>query len=155
MAGLVNDFLSHARIAVVGVSREPKGHGANSVYRRLRSHGYSVFAVNPSASSVEGDVCYRDLASIPSTVDGVILGTGPARAEAIVRECHMLGIKRVWMHRGPVPGSVSPTAVRYCADNGIAVIAGGCPLMYAPTSDLGHRCMRWFLERSGSVPRNV
>ncbi|MDE3113464.1 MAG: CoA-binding protein [Chloroflexota bacterium] len=155
MPGLVKDFLSHPRIAVIGVSRAAKGHGANAVYQRLRSHGYSVFAVNPNAETVEGDACYRDLASIPSGVDGVVIGTAPGRAEAIARECYALGIKRVWMHRGPVPGSVSPGAVEFCRSKGMSVIAGGCPLMYAPIGDLGHRCMRWFLERSGSVPTGI
>lgn len=35
-------FLSHQRIAVTGVSRSPKTHGANVVYRRLRASGYDV-----------------------------------------------------------------------------------------------------------------
>lgn len=35
-------FLSNKRIAVTGVSRKPKGHGSNTVYKRLREHGYEV-----------------------------------------------------------------------------------------------------------------
>ena len=42
-------FLAHRRIAVTGVSRSPKDHGANVVYRRLRDRGYDVVAVNPHA----------------------------------------------------------------------------------------------------------
>ena len=41
-------FLAHKRIAVTGVSRNPKGHGGNIVYQRLRERGYEVFAVNPT-----------------------------------------------------------------------------------------------------------
>lgn len=151
----VSDFLSQSRIAVVGVSRDPQAHAANGVYRRLRSHGYTVFAVNPHADRIEGDVCYPDLASIPSTVDGVVIGTSPEHAETVVKVCHAIGIKRVWMHQGPVAGSVSPVAVDYCRAHGMSVIPGGCPLMYAPTSDIGHRCMRWFLERTGKVPTGI
>ena len=40
-------FLSNKRIAVTGVSRHPKGHGSNAVYKRLRERGYEVFAINP------------------------------------------------------------------------------------------------------------
>ena len=43
-----SDFLAKKRVAVTGVSRDPKGHGSNVVYQRLRSRGYEVFAVNPT-----------------------------------------------------------------------------------------------------------
>ena len=56
------EFLSHKRVAVTGVSRTASGHGANTVYKRLRDRGYEVFAVNPNAEVVEGDPCYRRLA---------------------------------------------------------------------------------------------
>ena len=42
------EFLADKRIAVTGVSRTPKTHGSNNVYRRLRERGYQVFAVNPN-----------------------------------------------------------------------------------------------------------
>ena len=58
-------FLANKRIAVTGVSRTPKTHGSNNVYKRLRQSGYEVFAVNPNADEVEGDPAYQDLKSIP------------------------------------------------------------------------------------------
>lgn len=68
-------FLNNRRIAVTGVSRNPQGHGSNTVYQRLRARGYQVFAVNPNAETVEGDKAYPDLASIPGGVDAVVIGT--------------------------------------------------------------------------------
>ena len=49
------EFLATKRIAVTGVSRNPKGHGGNVVYQRLMQGGYEVFAVNPSAETIHGD----------------------------------------------------------------------------------------------------
>ena len=155
MSGLVKDFLAQKRIAVVGVSRDPATHGGNAIYRRLRERGYQVFAVNPNAKTVEGDPSCADLASIPGGVDGVVLATAPARAESLAKQCHELGIRRVWMHHGPAQTSASPAAIDFCRQNGIAVIPGGCPLMFAPTSDGIHRCMRWVLERTGAVPTGI
>ena len=60
-----SEFLASKRVAVTGVSRQPKDHGSNIVYKRLRERGYEVFAVNPNADEVEGDHCYPDLRSIP------------------------------------------------------------------------------------------
>ena len=93
-----SEFLANKRVAVTGVSRHPKGHGANIVYQRLRERGYEVFAVNPN---------YRDLRSIPGGVDAVVIATRPETAEQTMRECAELGIEHVWMHRGPGAGSVS------------------------------------------------
>ena len=70
MREAATEFLSNRRIAVTGVSRDPKGHGANFVYQRLRERGYQVFAVNPNADEVEGDPCYHDLKTIEGGVDG-------------------------------------------------------------------------------------
>lgn len=149
------DFLTAKRIAVTGVSRNSKGHGSNVVYQRLRKRGYEVFAVNPNAESVEGDRAYPDLTSIPGGVGGVVIGTSPASAEGTMRECVALGIDRVWMHQSVGGGSVSSPATEYGRLQGITVIDGGCPLMFDPTSDVVHKCMRFFLSMSGAVPRQV
>jgi uncharacterized protein len=149
------DFLANKRVAVTGVSRSPKDHGANVVYKRLRDRGYDVFAVNPNADEVEGDRCYHDLRSIPGGVDGVVIGTRPEVADATMRECAELGITRVWMHRGPGAGSVSEPAADYGRRQGMTVIAGGCPCMFGPTSDPGHRAMRVIFSMMGNVPRQV
>jgi uncharacterized protein len=137
-------FLANRRIAVTGVSRTPANHGSNTVYRRLRERGFEVFAVNPNAERVEGDPSYPDLKSIPGGVDAIVIGTRPEIAAETVRECAELGITQVWMHRGPGAGSVSAAGAEYGRRSGITVIEGGCPLMFGPTADLGHRLMRPF-----------
>ena len=146
-------FLASKRVAVTGVSRTPKTHGSNNVYRRLRERGYQVFAVNPNTDHVEGDRCYQDLKSIPSGVEAVVIGTRPEIAEDTMRECAELGITQVWMHRGPGAGSVSPGATSYGRAHGITVIDGGCPLMFGSTADFGHKIMR--LVYAGHVPKEV
>jgi uncharacterized protein len=146
-------FLDNKRIAVTGVSRKPKEHGSNTVYRRLRDRGYDVFAVNPNTDEVEGDHSYHDLKSIPGGVEGVVIGTAPDKADGTMRECAELGITQVWMHRGPGTGSVSASAAAYGREHGITVIDGGCPCMFGPTADFGHKVMRVFL--SSHVPKTV
>jgi predicted CoA-binding protein len=148
-------FLDCKRVAVTGVSRDPKSHGSNVVYERLRDRGYEVFAVNPNAELVEGDRTYPDLRSIPGGVDAVVIATRPERAEQTMHECADLGIGHVWMHRGPGAGSVSPAAAEFGRERGIAVIDGGCPCMFGATADSGHRAMRLVLTMTGNVPRQV
>lgn len=149
------EFLANKRVAVTGVSRNPQNHGSNIVYQRLRERGYQVFAVNPNADQVEGDASYHDLTSIPGGVDAVVIGTRPEHAEATMRECAELGIAHVWMHRSFGGGSVSSDAANYGRQHGIKVIDGGCPLMFGPTADAGHKAMRFMFTLAGNVPRRV
>ncbi len=148
-----SEFLAHKRIAVTGVSRKPKDHGSNMVFKRLRDRGYEVFAVNPNADAVEGGRCYHNLKNIPGGVDAVVIATAPDKAEGTMRECVELGIKHVWMHRSYGQGSVNPTATAYGRKHGVTVIDGGCPLMFDPTGDLGHKIMRMVF--AGRIPKTV
>jgi len=118
-----SEFLAHRRVAVTGVSRQPRGHGSNVVYRRFRGRGYDVVPVNPNADLVEGDRCYPNLHAIPGGVEAVVIGTSPERALETMHECAELGIEHVWMH-GPIygPGSVSDEAAAYGRRHGIRVI---------------------------------
>jgi predicted CoA-binding protein len=146
-------FLANKRIAVTGVSRKGKDHGANTVFKRLRERGYEVFAINPNADEVEGAHCYHDLKSVSGGIDAVVIGTRPETADDTIRECAELDIKHVWMHRGPGKGSVSATAAAYGREHGITVIDGGCPLMFDPTGDFSHKVMRVILR--SHVPKTV
>lgn len=152
---LVQDFLAQKRIAVVGVS-DKRDTGCNLAYRKFKTEGYMVVAVNPRLTAFEGDPCYPDLQSIPEKPDAVFILTNPSVTEQIVQQCVALGIKHVWMHcmMGTKPGlaagmtSVSPEAVRLCRENGIAVIPGTCPNQYLKP-DFGHAIMRGLFRTFG------
>ncbi len=153
----VRDFLAQRRIAVAGVSRNTGHHpAANLIYRRLKRGGHDVFAVNPSLERFEGDRCYPDLRSIPGGVDGVVIITRPEFTERIVHEASEAGVRRVWMHRSLAQGSsVSQSAVDYCRQHNMEVIAGGCPMMFGGDGvrpDVGHACMRWIMKLAGRLP---
>ena len=151
----VNEFLAQKRIAVAGVSRNNSHHPiGNLIYRRLKNTGHEVFPVNPHMQTFEGDRCYPDLRSIPGGVDGVVIVTRPETTERIVRDCSDASVPRVWMHQsvGKKASSVSPSAIEYCHQHDISVIAGACPMMYGDGVDLGHTCMRWLLRLTGGLP---
>lgn len=156
MKEAATEFLSQKNIAVVGVSRNA-GQAANFIYRKLRTEGYTVFAVNPNATTAEGDICYPDLKTIPVKPDGVVIVTRPEVTEQVVKECEELGITRVWMHKGIdlKHPSVSGKAVEFCHQHGINVIPGSCPMMYCRHADVGHRFMRWIYGLTGKLPPQV
>jgi uncharacterized protein len=118
MPSSVAEFLSGKRFAVAGVSRNPQ-QTANFIYRKLRTSGFEVFPVNPSATEVEGVRCYRNLASVPGVIDGVVGVTHPRDALEVVNQCRQCDVRRVWptvllvqaasrtMRSGPVVRSAS------------------------------------------------
>jgi hypothetical protein len=59
------------------------------------------------------------------------------------------------LHRSFGDGSVSEAATTYGRGHGIAVIDGGCPCMFDPTADIGHKAMRIVFTLNGHVPRQV
>jgi len=73
--------------------------------------------------------------------------TSPLAATALENACQ-------WK-RGPGADSVSDAATEYGRAQGIRVIDGGCPLMFAPTADPGHKAMRLVFTLTGKVPRQV
>jgi uncharacterized protein len=148
------EFLAQHRIAVAGVSAT-RPDAANGIYKRLRGAGYEVFAVNPNADEVEGDRCYHDLGDIPGGVDGVVVATHPKVTVSVVDRCGELGIRRAWIHRSFGQGSMSEEVARLADRGDVAVIPGGCPLMFMDDADIGHRCIRWFLNATGKLPRQV
>lgn len=146
---LAKEFLEQKRIAVAGVSRNTS-ETANGIYRLLRDKGYEVFAVNPNAETVEGAPCFPNMQAIPGGVDGAILVTLPEHSTQVVQDCVAAGVPRVWMHNNTfMPSSVSDEGTAVCRENGIKVIAGGCPMMFF---DPFHKCMKWALGKMNRLP---
>ena len=138
------DFFADKRIAVVGVSRNSGTSPANAIYKRLRKGGYTVFAVNPNAETVEGDPCYPNLAALEGQVDAAIIATRPELAAELVEQCGNLGIKQAWVHGTFAAPGVSPETMEAARNHGVTLIAGSCPMLFLEPVDPAHRCLRWF-----------
>jgi predicted CoA-binding protein len=142
LAVRANDFLGQRRIALVGVSRDPRDL-SRTLFKELRARGYDVVPVHPSLESVDGVACARRLQDVRPRVDGALLMTPPLVTDRVVRDCTEAGVTRVWMHRGAGQGAVNPVAVSYCRDHGIAVVDGACPFMFLPRAGFVHRTHAW------------
>jgi uncharacterized protein len=148
----VAEFLAGERIAVAGVSRDPR-QVANAIYRKLRQAGHEVVPLNPGAAEVEGAPCYPTLEAVPGRVDRLMVAAHPRVGVELVRQAAARGVGQVWFHRLVGQGSVADDAVRECGARGIGCLVGGCPLMYVEPVDPFHRCARWLLGLRGRVPR--
>lgn len=147
----IQDFLGQKRVAIVGVSHDPKNF-SRSLFQEFRSRGYDAVPVNPEAGEIAGTPCFARLQDIQPPVDAVLLMTSPQVTETVVRDCAEAGIKRVWMYRAAGKGAVSDSAVQFCEANGMAVIAGECPFMFFPATAWFHRCHGFVKKILGSYP---
>ena len=67
---LIQDFLGQRRLAVVGVSRQPRDFSL-ALFRELRKRGYDAVPVNPEAERIDKQPCFARLQSVNPPVDGV------------------------------------------------------------------------------------
>jgi predicted CoA-binding protein len=144
---IVEDFVSQKALAIVGVSRGGQKFG-NGAYRELKAKGYKVYAIHPEAETLEGDPAYKDFASLPEKVGGVVVIVKPAQTEQVVREAAAAGITRIWMQQG----SESTAAIQFCKDNNLSEVHGECILMYAVGTGLHGfhgKLWKWF----GKAPK--
>lgn len=150
----VDNFLAQKHIAVVGLSRTEPNPG-NLVYKKLKTSGHTMYAVNPNAETIEGDPCYPSVQAIPQRPDAVFIATRPDVTRKVVEDCAAAGIKLVWLHASMIHGgtSFSQDAVDYCVQHNIEVIEGGCPMMHDQPVDFGHKCMKFFMKLTGDLPK--
>ena len=139
----IADFVSQPALALVGVSRTA-GKFSNAAYKELKQKGYTVYGVNPSGGSLEGDPIYTSLAELPGPVGGALVFVKPENALAVVRECAERGIQLIWLQQG----AQSDEALKLCAEKGLRVVSGECILMYAGQSKF-HGFHRFFRELLG------
>ena len=147
----VQEFLALHRLAVVGVSRNPKDF-TRMLLRELLGRGYDAVPVNPGTREMEGVACFASLAEVQPPVEGALLMTPPAVTDTVVRQCAEAGIRRVWMFRGAGHGAVSAGAVAFCMQNGIRAVEGECPFMFLPHSQWIHRAHGFCRRLLGRYP---
>lgn len=153
MQKLAQDFLAQKRIAVVGVTRDPKDWG-RTLYDEFTKRGYETYAVNP-AGNIDGIQCYAQLRDLPTKPDGVLIVVPSQVTEQIVREVADLGIQRVWMHKGAGPGAVSESALAFCKEKNISAVYGVCPFMYFQPQAFGHKLHHDLAKWFGALPHGA
>jgi hypothetical protein len=43
----------------------------------------------------------------------------------------------------------------YGAQKNLSIVPAGCPMMFCEPVDFGHKCMRWVLNLTGGLPKEV
>ena len=148
----IDDFLALKRIAVVGVSRNPK-EISYTLWQELRQRRYDAVPVNPSATEIDGMPCYASVAGIEPPVDGALIVTTAAVAEQVLEECAAAGIRKVWLYGGLGGGATNPATIATADRLGLEAVSGLCPYMFLPGTPAFHAMHAWGKKLTGSYPK--
>lgn len=86
-------------IAVVGLSSNP-AKISFQIAAYLKSQGYRIIPVNPTADTILGERAYPDVLSIPEPVDVVQIFRRPEDVPPVVEQAIRKGARAVWMQEG-------------------------------------------------------
>jgi predicted CoA-binding protein len=115
-------FLASAKvIAVVGHSDDPS-RTSYQIGRFLKSVGYTVYPVNPTVSSIDGEKAYAALADVPEPIDIVDVFRRSEYLAGVVDDAITVGAKVVWAQLGVYDAA----AAQKGEDAGVAVIMDNC-----------------------------
>ena len=147
----ITEFLQCRRLAIVGVSRNPKDF-SRALFREFLAQGYDPVPVNPKAQEIEGRRCFPRIADVTPPVAAALLMTSPTTAEHNVQECVEADIKRVWVYKPVGDNALRERALDLCRKRGMVMIDGYCPFMFLPKAAFVHRVHRFFMQLVGSFP---
>ncbi len=86
-------------VAVIGASSNRHKFG-NKALRAYAARGYTVFAINPHETHVEGYPAYPSVLDVPEAIDMASLYVPPAVGVRVLDEIVRKGIPEVWLNPG-------------------------------------------------------
>ncbi|MGO8673007.1 MAG: CoA-binding protein [Capsulimonadaceae bacterium] len=121
---VIPKMLNARSYCVIGASRDHSKYGYR-VFRFLKSEGRVTYPVNPNSASIGQATCYPSVADLPEPVEVAVFVVPPAVTEKMLPQCLAAGIRNIWLQEG----SESESAVAFCRENGMDVVAGGPCIM--------------------------
>ena len=138
----INSFFSSRKIAIAGVSRDPKKFG-HLVFKQLKDNGFEVYPINPGSDSIAGVPCFRSVGALPLNVHSLVIVTPKKHTRDIVAEAMSKGIDNIWIQQM----SETPEAIELTKAHPVNLITKECILMHIePVTGIHkfHRSIRRF-----------
>jgi len=116
-------------IAVVGLSKDP-AKDSHKVAKYLKTKGYRIIPINPSADVILGEKCYKSLLDVPETIEIVDIFRPAKDVPPIVDQAielkRKLGNPRViWMQLG----IVNEEAAKRAKNASLTVVMDKCMMI--------------------------
>lgn len=123
---LVKYFRTMPPVALIGASNDSTKYG-NRIFKDLKTKGYTVYPINPKATSVEGVAALKSLDELKAQtqVDLLIFVIPPALGLETLKKAKELGYKKVWFQ----PGAADAAIAEYLDTNDFQYIIGACVMV--------------------------
>ena len=120
---IIKNIFQLNNIAVVGMS--PKAERpSNYVALYMRDQGYNIIPVNPGQKSIQNEICYPSLISIPDQVEVVNVFRRSEYVLPIAEEAIAIGAKALWLQ----DGVINEEASKIAQEAGLLFIMNDCML---------------------------
>ena len=120
---IIKSIFQLNNIAVVGMS--PKAERpSNYVALYMRDQGYNIIPVNPGQKSIQNEMCYPSLTSIPHQVDVVNVFRRSEYVLPIAQDAIAIGAKALWLQ----DGVINEEASKIAQEAGLLFIMNDCML---------------------------
>lgn len=110
--------------ALVGATNDPRKYG-NVIFHNMQKAGYTVYPVNPRATTVDGETAYPNLSTLPVKPAVVNVVIPPALTGPVIEETARLGIPYIWFQ----PGAESEEGIAKAQELGLHVIYDACAMV--------------------------
>ncbi len=144
----IDSFLSSKKLAMAGVSRDPKKFGY-AAYKELRDKGFDVSPINPNVDLIDAATCFRSVSALPTGIDHLLVVTSKKDTLGVVQEAVQKGIKSIWIQQM----SDTPESIEYAKANGVDLVTRECILLWAEPVKSIHKFHRTVKRIFGLLPR--
>ncbi len=136
-------FFQHRAYAVIGNSAQRPFPALT--YRGLKKQGKTVFAVDPAAKEVDGDLAFPDLGALPEPADAAVLELPREQTAEWIEKVAAAGIREVWLHMK----TETPEALEAARRANLNVRHGTCAVQYVDGAfpHSVHKLIRRLLKR--------
>ena len=104
-------------VAVIGASRNRQKFG-NRALRAFERQGFTVIAINPNETEVEGHQTYASVLDVPGTIDMAPVYVPPRHGVRVMEQLAQKGVPEVWLN----PGADGPEVVERARQLGLNTI---------------------------------
>ena len=144
----IDAFLSSRKVAIAGVSRDPKKFG-HQVFKQMQEKGFEVYPINPGTDYIDSTPCFRSVAALPVNVHSLVILTAKKHTRDVVAEAIAKGIDSIWIQQM----SDTPEAIELTRSHPVNLITKECILMHTDPVTGFHKFHRNIKRLFGLYPK--
>ena len=144
----IENFFEPRKIAIAGVSRNPKKFG-HTIFKELLNNGIEVIPINPKTTEIEGVQCYKSVSDIPADIKSLLIVTPKEETDIILRQAITRGIPNIWVQQM----SETEETMKIAEEYQVEIIFKKCAFMFAEPVKGIHKFHHTLVKIFGGMPK--